>query len=93
MNETNKKLEILRQFGLNENQVGSEMAQVLFSCLRIESLTLHLTPIQLNDSDLEDMTQKGRNIIKSAYFNLFLSSFNILPELFYTDLLLINKEF
>ena len=67
MNETNKKLEILRQFGLNENQVGSEMAQVLFSCLRIESLTLHLTPIQLNDSDLEDMTQKGRNIIKSAY--------------------------
>ena len=67
MNETNKKLEILSQFGLNENQVGSEMAQVLFSCLRIESLTLHLKPIQLFESDLESMTQKGRNIITSAY--------------------------
>ena len=67
MNETNKKLEILRQFGLNESQVGSEMAQVLFSCLRIESLTLHLNPIQLDESDLDGMTQRGRNIITSAY--------------------------
>lgn len=67
MNETNKKLEILNQFGLNENQVGSEMAQVLFSCLRIENLTLHLIPIQLHESDMENMTQKGRNIITSAY--------------------------
>lgn len=65
MTNKSEKINLLNEFGISK--AGSEIAQVVLSCARIENLTKHIAPIKINEKDFNGMSQKGINILKSAF--------------------------